>query len=97
MDECIDLLGEAQIFSTSDVDSGYWQLEMDNKKVEKSMFVTTHGLFKNSQILFGLRNTSTTFQRLMNVILASAYGKTLLYTLMTLPFSQNHQKSTCST
>lgn len=37
MDECIDFLGEATIFSTMHSDSGYWQVEIAEEHHEKTI------------------------------------------------------------
>lgn len=70
MDECIDSLGKAQIFSTLNANLGYWHIEMDNKDVEKTAFVTHHGSFKYSNAVC-LKNTPATVQRSMDVIILS--------------------------
>lgn len=46
MEKCIVLLGKTKMFLTLDANSGYWQIEMDNKDVDKTVFVTQHGLFQ---------------------------------------------------
>lgn len=43
-DECMDFLGKARIFSTLDAISGYWQIEMGEKDVDKSAFATHNEL-----------------------------------------------------
>lgn len=46
MEECIDSLGETQMFSSSDANSEYWQIKMNNKDVEKTAFVIHQGVLK---------------------------------------------------
>lgn len=69
--DCIDSLGETQIFLILDANSEFWQLEMDEKDIDKTAFVTHHGLFKCTRMRFGLMNASAMFQPAMDVILAS--------------------------
>ena len=71
MDECIDSLGDAQIFSTLDFNSGYWQVTIDESDKEKTAFVTHQGLFQFTRMPFGLRNAPATFQRAIDIILSS--------------------------
>ena len=46
MDECIDSLGDTQVFSTLDCNSGYWQLEVAPEDRHKTAFVSHHGLYQ---------------------------------------------------
>lgn len=71
IDECIDSLGTAAIFSTLDANSGYWQIEMYEKNVDKTDSVTYNGLYRYTRMLFGLKNAPVTFQRAINVILTT--------------------------
>lgn len=41
MDECIDSLGDAAIFTSLDANSGYWPIEMDETDKDKTNF-TSH-------------------------------------------------------
>ena len=55
--------------------SGYWQVEVD---VEKTAFMTHHGLYKFQVMPFGLCNAPGTFQRLMEFVLAGLQWQTCL-------------------
>lgn len=59
------------MFSMLDLNSGYWLIEMDNKDLNKTVFVTQHGLLKYFWMPFGLKNVPATFQRATEVILVS--------------------------
>ena len=72
MDECIDSLGDAQVFSTLDCNAGYWQIEIEEEDKDKTAFVTHHELFRFKRMSFGLRNAPSTFQRTIDIILATA-------------------------
>lgn len=71
MDECIDSLGQATIFTTLDANSGYWQIEIDDDGRDKTSFTSHHGLFRFKRMPFGLKNAPGTSQRVVDVILAT--------------------------
>ncbi len=46
VDDILDSLANAQLFSTLDLASGYWQVEVEPEDREKTTFTTNHGLYK---------------------------------------------------
>jgi Reverse transcriptase (RNA-dependent DNA polymerase) len=54
MDECLDSLGDATIFSTLDCNSGYWQIAMREEDKNKTSFVTHCGVHRFKRMPFGL-------------------------------------------
>ena len=69
IDDSLDLLSGMKYFSTLDLATGYWQVNMSTDSREKTAFVTHKGLYEFSVMPFGLCNTPATFQRLMEVTL----------------------------
>lgn len=45
MDECMDFLGDASIFSSLDADSGYWQNELEPLDCEMTAITSHIGLY----------------------------------------------------
>ena len=78
MDDCIDSLGDATIFTTLDANSGYWQLPLDPDDRDKSTFTTFLGTFRFLRMRFGLRNAPATFQRALDIILSGVRWQTCL-------------------
>ena len=69
------MIGGSQIFSTLDLKSGYWQIEMDEQSIPKTAFRCHRGLFKFLRLPFGLRNGPAAFQRIMDTVLEDLLGK----------------------
>ena len=78
IDETLDALAGAKVFTTLDLASGYWQVEVDDADREKTAFTTRHGLFEFQVMPFGLCNAPGTFQRLMEFVLAGLQWQTCL-------------------
>ena len=78
IDECLDTLSGSTLFSTLDLQSGYWQVEMAPEDKEKTAFTTKYGLFQYTRMSFGLCNAPSTFQRVMEVAMSGLQWKTLL-------------------
>ena len=78
MDDSIDALSGSKWFSTLDLSSGYWQVKMDPKDIEKTAFATPFGLYQFKVMPFGLANAPATFERLMERVLAGLHWETCL-------------------
>ena len=78
IDETLDMLGGAKWFSTLDLASGYWQMEMEPEHKEKTAFSTPFGTYQFKVMPFGLSNAPSTFQKLMEMVLAGLHWTTCL-------------------
>ena len=78
VEECLGTLSGSTLFSTFDLQAGYWQVEIAPEDKEKTTFVTKYGLFHYTRMSFGLCNAPSTFQQVMEVALRGLQWKTLL-------------------
>ena len=78
IDDCIDSLGDAAIFTTLDANAGYWQIPVVPEDREKTTFTCHQGTFRYIRMPFGFRNTPATFQRALDIILSDVRWQTCL-------------------
>ena len=67
--ELIDKLKNAQVFSKMDIRWGYNNIRIKEGDEWKAAFRTNRGLFEPTVMFFGLTNSPATFQSFMNHIL----------------------------
>jgi len=66
IDDLMNSFRCANYFTSLDLASGYWQIEMEEEDIPKTAFVCSQGKFEFIRMPFGLKNTPATFQRAMN-------------------------------
>ena len=80
IDDTLDMLSGMKWFSTIDLKSGYWQVEISEKDKEKTAFSTGigNGLWQFNVMPFGLCNAPATFERLMDRVMVGLLGDVCL-------------------
>ena len=92
MSDVFDTLAEskAEIFSTLDLRSGFWQVPLGKSTKMKGAFITHSGEFEFNRLAFGMVNASMTFQSLMTKVLKNLNFKiALVYIDDVLVFSKD--------
>lgn len=75
INEVLAQLGKNNYFSVIDLKSGFHQIPLEEKDVEKTAFKINNGKYEFLRLPFGLRNAPSIFQRALDDILRDHIGK----------------------
>jgi len=78
MEDFLDSLGDATMFSTLDCTSGYWKITMATEDRDETTFMSPKGLFRFLRHRFGLVNAPASFQRSPDILFSGLRWKTIL-------------------
>ena len=93
IDDLLDHLQGARVFSSLDLMSGYHQLRIDPEDVPKTAFRSPMGLYQYKVLPFGLANAPAIFQSAMNRVFSDYMFKfVVVYLDDILVFSRNQEE-----
>ncbi|GFV14916.1 uncharacterized protein K02A2.6 [Trichonephila clavipes] len=75
IDDLLTNIPHTNVMSTLDLRSGYFQLAISPKDIEKSAFITRNGTFAFLRMPFGLSGAAPNFQRAIDIILQPVIGR----------------------
>ena len=75
IEQMLDSLNGSMYFSTIDLGSAYYQVELTKNSQEKTAFSTRSGQFCFNRMPFGIAAAPATFQKLMNMVLGKLLWK----------------------
>ena len=71
INDCLDAMATATLFSTFDLRSSYHQVQVAPQDRDKTTFICPRGMYRYRAMPFGLCNAGSTFQRLMDVVMST--------------------------
>ncbi|KAG1419562.1 hypothetical protein G6F58_004549 [Rhizopus delemar] len=78
IDDLLDTLGKAKVFSALDMRAGFHQVPMEESSKELTAFTTKFGTYHYNTLPMGLVNSPATFQRLIDLCFRSLINKCLV-------------------
>ena len=77
IDQLIDSIASHELLTFMDAFSGYNQILMKEEDQEKTTFVTSQGLYCYKVMPFESKNTSASYQRLVNQVFSKQIGRNM--------------------
>ena len=74
MDNCINRVGRATYVTKFDLLKGFWQVQLTERAKEILAFVTPDGFYQNKVMPFGMKKSLSSFQCLINKVIANNDG-----------------------
>ena len=78
IDEIYQQLNGSTLFSTLDLNSGYFQMKLSEEDIPKTAFTTNENRFEFIRVPFGVKNAPAAFSRLMNIAMSDLLGSDCL-------------------
>lgn len=75
----LDRLGRAKYFSTLNMTSSFYQINLDEYSRNLTAFSTSNGHYQFKRLPFGLKISSNSFQRMLTIALSGLDSKAFLY------------------
>ncbi|KAG0974677.1 hypothetical protein G6F28_013156 [Rhizopus arrhizus] len=92
IDDLLDTLGKAKVFSALDMRAGFHQVPLEEDSKELTAFTTKFGTYHYNTLPMGLVNSPATFQRLIDLCFRPLINKCLVAYIDDLNvYSLNHQ------
>ncbi|KAG1465265.1 hypothetical protein G6F56_004924 [Rhizopus delemar] len=93
IDDLLDTLGKAKVFSALDMRAGFHQVPVEETSKELTAFTTKYGVYHYNTLPMGLVNSPATFQRLIDLCFRPLINKCLVAYIDDLNvYSNNHQE-----
>ena len=92
IDEMYTNLCGAKIFTTLDLQSGYYHIALDKESKAKTAFITPFGKYEFNAVPFGLAQAPAYFQQLISIVLQDCGNFAMAYLDDIIIFSKNEQE-----
>ncbi|KAG0748897.1 hypothetical protein G6F25_013920 [Rhizopus arrhizus] len=78
IDDLLDALGKAKVFSALDMRAGFHQVPLEESSKELTAFTTKYGTYHYNMLPMGLVNSPATFQKLIDLCFRPLINKCLV-------------------